>query len=84
MLSILDYPDKKKEKVEKEERKRGKEINPKGEGDAGGGVCRGGIVQSKLFERSRARAITPPAITTPRTKGGVGRGDRGRVHGEEG
>jgi len=31
-------------------------------------VCRGGIVQSKLFERSRARAITPPAITTPCTK----------------
>lgn len=28
-------------------------------------MCRGGIVQSKLFERSRARAITPPAITTP-------------------
>ena len=31
-------------------------------------VCRGGIVQSKLFERSRARTITPPAITTPCTK----------------
>lgn len=28
-------------------------------------VYRGGIVQSKLFERSRARAITPAAITTP-------------------
>lgn len=49
------------------------EIDPEGEarettGGRGGGVCRGGIVQSKLFERSRARAITPPAITTPCTK----------------